>query len=188
MAWASLFKGSAVLVCALLLGLLCAREQAQAKVFHSREEALALAFADADRQETKTFFLSEEEVQRVAVLATAPVDSKLATFYVGYKAGQIVGYAFIETHLVRTLPEAFLVVLSPSGVVQKLFVLAFYEPEEYLPSDRWLRQFDQKALGPELQLRRDIHGVAGATLTSRAITNGVRKVLALFQVLIQERK
>ncbi len=186
--WASLSKSAAIVLCSVYLGVWCSSQQAQAKVFHSREEALALAFAGADRQDSTTFFLSEEEVQRVATLATAPVDSKLATFYVGYKADQIVGYAFIETHLVRTLPEAFLILLSPSGVVQKLFVLAFYEPEEYLPSDRWLQQFDQKALGPELQIRRDIHGVAGATLTSRAITNGVRKVLALFQVLIQERK
>jgi hypothetical protein len=65
-------------------------------------------------------------------------------------------------------------------------MLAFYEPEEYLPAERWLRQFDQKALSPDLQLRRDIHGIAGATLTSHAVTSGVRKVLAFFRVLIHE--
>ena len=109
----------------------------------------------------------------VTSVAAAPVDSKLVTFYAGQKAGQTLGYAFIETNVVRTLPETFLIVLSPQGVVQKLFVLAFYEPEEYLPPERWLRQFDQKTLGPALQIRRDIHGIAGSTLSARAVTGGV---------------
>jgi hypothetical protein len=159
-----------------------------AKVFYSTQEALALAFPDAERVDNQTFFLTEEQLQRVTTLAATPVDSKLITFYVGHKNGQILGYAFIETHIVRTLPETFLIVLSPTGAVQRLFVLAFYEPQEYLPSERWLHQFEQKTLSPDLQLRRAIHGIAGSTLTARAVTSGVRKVMALFQVLIQDRK
>jgi len=161
---------------------------ARAKVFYSKQEALALAFPNAEKVETRTFFLTEEQVQHVANLATAPVDSKLVAFYVGHKDGQPLGYALIDTNVVRTLPETFLIVLSPAGVVQKLFVLAFYEPEEYLPPERWLRQFEQKTLSPDLQLRRDIHGIAGSTLSARAVTSGVRRALALFQVLIQGNK
>jgi hypothetical protein len=157
-----------------------------AKAFYSKQEALALAFPEGEKVETRTFFLTEDQRQRISALANTALETKLATVYVGQKADQVVGYAFIETTVVRTLPETFLIVVSPTGVVEKLFVLAFYEPEEYLPSDRWLRQFDQKTLSPELQLRRDIHGIAGATLTARSVTSGVRKVLALFHVLIQE--
>lgn len=171
----------------MLSGVALTATPAKAKVFHSKQEALALAFPDAEKVENHTFFLTEEQVQRVAALAATPVDSKLVTFYVGQKAGQTLGYAFIETNVVRTLPETFLIVLSPQGVVQKLFVLAFYEPEEYLPPERWLQQFEQKTLGPTLQLRRDIQGIAGSTLSSRAITSGVRRVLALFQVLLQDK-
>ncbi|MGH9424933.1 MAG: FMN-binding protein, partial [Terriglobia bacterium] len=90
--------------------------------------------------------------------------------------------------IVRTLPETFLIVLTPAGNIQKLLVLAFYEPQEYLPSDRWLRQFDQKTLDPNLRLQHDIHGIAGATLSARAVTSGVRKALALFQVLREQRQ
>lgn len=157
-----------------------------AKAFYSKQEALALAFPEAEQIETKSVFLTDDQVQHVSTLATAPVESKLATIYVGRKAGQVLGYAFIETNVVRTLPETFLIVVAPTGVVQKLFVLAFYEPEEYMPSTRWLQQFDQKTLTPALQIRQDIHGIAGATLSSRAITNGVRKALSLFHVLVQE--
>ena len=161
---------------------------ALAKAFYSKEEALALAFPQAEKVDQRSFFLTDEQAQQVATLAAAPVESKLATFYVGQKNGTVMGYAFIETHIVRTQPETFLIVLSPTGSIQKVFVLAFYEPEEYLPTERWLHQFDQQVLGPELQLRRNIHGIAGATLTARAVTSGVRRVLALFQVLLRERQ
>ena len=161
---------------------------AMAKVFHSKQEALAIAFPNAERVETRTLFLTEEQVKQVTTLASAPVDSKLATFYIGYTNGQVSGYASIDTNLVRTLPETFLIVLSPTGEVQKLLLLAFYEPEEYSPSERWLQQFERKTLGPELNIRRDIHGIAGSTLTSRAVTNGERRTLALFQTFFLENK
>ena len=160
----------------------------EAQVFYSKAEALQVAFPKADRIETQTFFLTPQQIERVEALARAPVDSKLATFHVGHTADSVQGYAFIETHIVRTFPETFLMVVSPDGTLQKLLVLAFYEPAEYLPSERWLEQFDQKRLTPSLRLRQDIHGIMGSTLTAQAATQGVRKVLALFQILIQEKK
>jgi hypothetical protein len=173
-----------MLAVALLSGIV----PGEAKVFYTKSEALHLAFPEADRVENKIFFLREEQVKRVEELAKTPLESKLVTFYIGRKGEEVLGYAYIDTHIVRTLPEAFLAVLSPDGVVQKLHVLAFYEPLEYLPPERWLRQFDQKSIDADLRLGWNIHGIAGSTLSARAITGGVRKVLALYQVLIKEKE
>jgi len=157
-----------------------------AKVLHSRQEALTLAFPEAERVENRTFTLSEEQAKRVTTLATTPLESKQVTIYIGYKGEQVLGYAFLDTRMVRTLPATFLIVLSPAGIVQRVQVLAFHEPEDYLPPERWLRQFEQQPLGPDLQLHGNIHGIVGATLSSQSVTNAVRQALALFQVLIQE--
>ena len=172
----------------LALSLGPAAMPAQAKVLHSREEALALAFPDAERVENRAFTLSEEERKRAATLATTPLDTRQVSVYVGHKGAQVLGYAFLQTQTVRTLPATFLIVLSPTGVVQRVLVLAFHEPEDYLPVERWVRQFEQKTLTPELQLHRDIHGIAGATLSAQAVTSAVRQALALFHVLMQERQ
>ena len=158
----------------------------RAVVLHSRQEALTLAFPEAERVETRTVALSEEQAKRVTTLAAAPLESRQATVYVGYKGGQVLGYAFLDTRVVRTLPATLLVVLSPAGTVQRVQVLAFHEPDDYLPPERWLRQFEQQPLGPDLQLHRTIHGIAGATLSSQSVTNAVRQALALFQVLVRE--
>lgn len=156
-----------------------------AKVFYSRSEALEMAFPEADRIETDTFVLAEDQVSQIEKLAGSPLESKLVKIYRGLRGDELLGYAVIDVHRVRTLPEAFIVVLDPEGNVRSLRVLAFHEPLDYLPTDRWYGQFDQKNLAEPLRVGGDIHGVVGATLSAYATTRGVRRVLAYYQVLIQ---
>lgn len=157
---------------------------ASAKIYHSRSEALALAFPDAERVESETYVLSDEQVKRIRELSRSEIDSKLVTLYRGMSGDEVLGYAFIDVHTVRTLPEAFMVVLSPDGRVRSLRMLAFHEPLEYQPAPGWYAQFEKKSLSEPLRLGNDIHGVVGATLSSRATTRGVRRALALYQVLV----
>jgi Na+-translocating ferredoxin:NAD+ oxidoreductase RnfG subunit len=155
-----------------------------AKVFHSQEDALGLAFPDATRVERRTVILTDKQANRIQKLSRAPLDSKIATLHVGWRGDRVVGYAVIEVHRVRTMPEALMTILSPDGTVRSVRILAFHEPTDYLPPGRWLEQFDDKRLGAGLQLRQDIHAIAGATLSSRAVTRSVRRTLALYEVLI----
>ena len=159
-----------------------------AKVFYAKDEALKLAFPEADRIETRTFILAEPQLKKAEQMARTRIDSKLFTFYVGRKKGETLGYAAIDSHIVRTLPETFMVVLSPEAEVRMAVILAFHEPPEYLPSERWLEQFRGKELAPELWIGRNIAGIAGSTLSAHAMAQGIRKILALFQILIIKEK
>jgi hypothetical protein len=169
---------------ALALALLLRPAASEARVFHSRAEALALAFPDADRVDSRTFVLDEAQARRIEGLARAPLESRIVTLHAGMKGEHLLGYAVIDVHTVRTLPEALLIVLSPEGQVRSLRMLAFHEPEEYLTPAGWLRQFDGRDLDEALSLRGEIHGIAGATLSSRAVTGAVRRALATWQVLL----
>ncbi|HEX2484865.1 MAG TPA: FMN-binding protein [Myxococcota bacterium] len=156
---------------------------AAAKVFYSQEEALELAFPDADRVEKRTELLGDADAAQVEAKAQAPLPSRLVKLYTAWKDGRVEGYALIDVHTVRTHPEALLVVLTPDGRVRSLRVLAFYEPEEYLTSQRWLDRFDGRPLDDGLRLGGELHGIAGSTLSSRAVTDAVRRSLALYQLL-----
>jgi len=171
-----------VLVCALAL----LPAASQAKVFYSRSEALELAFPEADRVEDETLLLSDAQAERIESLSKSALESRLVRIYRGYRGAELLGYAFIDVHNVRTLPEAFLVVLNPEGAVRSLRVLAFHEPLEYMPTDRWYDQFENASGARALRLGRDVHGIVGATLSARATTRGVRRALALYEVLLQE--
>jgi len=159
--------------------------RARATVYYSRDEALKLAFPDADRVEPKDFFLTAAQRAAIEAQAKSPLDSDLITVYVGSRAGAPNGYAIFDTHVVRTLPETFLVVLSPQGTVAATHLLAFYEPPEYAPPARWLEQFRGSAPGDELRVGRSVAGITGSTLTSEAVTGGIRRALAIYDVLLK---
>jgi hypothetical protein len=76
-----------------------------------------------------------------------------------------------------------MVVVDPQGKVSRVEVLAFAEPEDYLPPGRWYGQFPGNGLSDELALGHRIRGVTGASLTARATTDAVRRVLAIHQAL-----
>jgi Na+-translocating ferredoxin:NAD+ oxidoreductase RnfG subunit len=176
----SLWLGAAL----LCLGLMAA--PAAGKVFYSQSEALELAFPGAERVEGQTHLLRDDQVERIEELSQTRLDSKLVKIYTGLREGEVLGYAVIEVHNVRTLPEAFMVVMTPEGNVRSLRMLAFHEPLDYLPAERWYEQFARKSLEAPLRLGGDVHGVVGATLSAQATTRGVRRALALYEVLVRD--
>jgi hypothetical protein len=173
-----------LIVLVLIVLFLASPNSPLAKVFYAKEEALRAAFPEADVIDKQTFFLTDDQKRQVESLARARLESKLVTLYIGKRGQKPLGYAMIDVHTVRTLPEAVMVVLSPEGLVASTLILAFYEPLEYLPNQRWLKQFNQTRLTPDLRVGGGIAGITGATLTVRGVTDAVRKALALYQVLI----
>ena len=128
--------------------------------------------------------LGDEQARRVEELAKAPLETRVVRIWRGLRGGEIQGYALIDVHNVRTHPEAFLVVLEPDGTVRSVRILAFHEPLEYLPPERWYQQFGGKTQADALRVGGDVHGIAGATLSAQATAQGVRRALALYRVLI----
>ena len=150
------------------------------------EEALELIFpgATTDRQ---TLFLSDAQRDEIVALSGSELKSSLATrFEATRDDGSVLGWAYLDTHLVRTLPETLMIVLNADGTVKRVEVVTFREPIEYIPREGWYGQYEGELLDDDLALKRDIRPVTGATLTARATTEAVRRVLALHQVVERE--
>lgn len=158
---------------------------AEAKVFASQKQALADAFPDASRIERRTLLVRAADVAKIEAITGREIDAKVVVIHVAYQGEQILGYAEIAVHTVRTQPEAILIVLSPDGRVRSVRVIAFHEPLDYLPTDRWYSQFVGKGKGDSLRIGRDVHGVVGATLSAQAAADGVRRMLAYWEVLLR---
>jgi Na+-translocating ferredoxin:NAD+ oxidoreductase RnfG subunit len=152
-------------------------------VYSSREQALARVFPPPAVIERKTYFLTDAEREKASRLARAKIDSSLVIAYVGRGPKGIVGTAYFDTHTVRTMPETILVTVRPDGALDGVEVVAFGEPEDYLPRPRWLRLFGGKRLDSNLAVGRGLAHVTGATLTTRAIADAVRRVLAIHSVI-----
>jgi hypothetical protein len=169
---------------ALMAAGLVAGSGADARVFYARDEALRLAFPDADQIDTQTLILTAEQTRTLEALARARFDSRLVAVHVGRRNAQVLGYATIDIHTVRTQPEAVMVVLSPEGRVESAIIVAFHEPLDYLPSGRWMRQFQKRTLSTDLTVGQGIAAITGATLSANGVTESVRRALALYQLIL----
>ena len=170
---------------ALVALALLAVSPASAKVFVSQNQALREAFPDATRIERETKILLGDQFDRVKAITKDDRPAKVVVIHTAYRDDVLLGWGHIDVHNVRTKPEAFLVVLTPDGVVRSVRVLAFHEPLDYLPTDRWYGQFAGKTEEDRLRVGGDIHGVVGATLSTRAAAEGVRRMLAYYEVLLK---
>ena len=168
-------------VCALLLALVAG--EADARVYLTVPKALDAAFPPPAKVERRTLYLDERQAQRAAEAAGVPVEGRVLPYYVGSRDGRVAGYAYFDTHLVRTLPETILILVAPDGKVGRIDIVSFDEPEDYMPSSRWLQQFHGRRL-EDLGARQGIRALTGATLSSRAVTQAVRRVLALHHLFV----
>ena len=153
----------------------------------TREEALAAVYPEAV-VDAERVFLTTDQTQRAAVLSGEELPSALVARYVAQRGGEIVGRAYVDTHIVRTKRESLLISLDSEGRVRRIDVTAFLEPREYRAPERWLRQYDSKPLDDDLALQRLIRPIAGATLTAVAANKAVRRVLAIDRVLETDQR
>lgn len=156
---------------------------AEARVLMTQEEALRLAFPAPQAVERRTLYLDEAQAARAAREAGVPVEVRVVPYYVGSEAGRVTGYAYFDTHLVRTLPETILIRLRPDGAIAAIDIIAFDEPDEYRTTPRWLRQFEGQGAGGT-DPGGTIRSLSGATLSARAVTEAARRIAALHRLYV----
>ncbi len=140
-------------------------------------------FSSADTVIRKTIFLDDDQIGILQDKSRSQFTSQVIAYYIGLKDGSPVGYAFFEDQIVRTKKTIAMIVLTPEGTVKNVEVLAFYEPEDYLPIERWFALFFGKKLTANLWPGKQIHAVTGATLSVHSFTLCTRRALAVFELI-----
>ena len=149
------------------------------------EEALRLAFPTADTVQRRTAYLDQGQLALISDVSGSDVEPPpgVVAYYVAFEGGNPAGVAYFDAHRVRTLDQVLMIVVGADDRVRRIETVSFREPPEYEAPKRWLELFRQRALNPDLSLKGDIPNLTGATLTARAVTQAVRRVLALHEVI-----
>jgi FMN-binding protein len=167
----------------LIVFVLLAALPAQGRVLQTQQQALTGAFARGARVVRETTFLTPAQIKSAKQESGVDFRDRLIIRYTAFDGTRIVGYAYFDTHRVRTLSETVMIVVTPEGRIEKVEVLSFDEPPDYLPKKRWLDQLIGQKLDADLSLARAVRPMSGASLTGRAIVNASRKILALHRVI-----
>jgi len=175
-------RGARISLLGLALAGFVSATLASAAVFLSPARALEEAFPGA-RCVRRATVLTDDQLRAVQQRAQVRVTSKLVTEYRAWRGDSLLGTAYFDTRIVRTMPATFMTVVRPDTTVGRVEILAFHEPPDYQPPRRWLDTFERRRLNDRLRPRADIRNLSGATLSSRAVSESVRLALAYYAVL-----
>ena len=153
--------------------------------------ALANAHPKAASFKKESIYLSKKERERLNQLAdqrsktVSLFKKRLFRRYKAMNRGRLLGYSYLDTHIVRSLYETVLVSIDLKGKINRIEILSFKEPLEYLAPKKWLRQYKGKTRSDDLIIQRDIAAITGASFTTRSLNRAVKRILILHEYLLK---
>ena len=176
-------RSETVLLCLALVFFLCV-SLSSAEELILVDKALEQIYPKATDFESQTFALTADQIKAVEEKAGVTFGrdhSANMQMYVAKENGQVLGFAFEDIIIGKWGPIHYLAGLDQNGDVLGVMVLDYQEIRgRPVAKKRFVRQYKSKSIHDPVKLGKDIDGVTGATISSRSMTDGVRKLLHVF--------
>jgi Na+-transporting NADH:ubiquinone oxidoreductase subunit NqrC len=170
---------------ALAAGAACA--PAFATQYLSVEQAQRLMFPDASAFREQDAALSTAQMKQVEALAGVPARSVNWRVFGAYKGDAAIGYVILDDVVGKFELISFAVGLNPDATVRQVEILNYRESHGgEIRNAAWRRQFVGKRAQTGMVLGDGIANISGATLSCTHVTDGVRRIAAIAQVLFKK--
>lgn len=114
--------------------------------------------------------------------ADARIDTVMvdrAQVYRVSRAGALLGFAQVRNVKGKEQPITYLVAMDTADALRDIDVLVYREAYGgEVAYEPWRKQFRGKTAEAPLRLGKDIRNISGATISSNAVTRGVRQAVA----------
>lgn len=157
---------------------------AEATVYFTVPAAQQALFPGAQMVD-RSIALSDAQRKAIARAAGAPGYDKIQRIWEARAGGKRAGWFILDRVIGKHEYITYALALTPDGAVRGLEILDYRETYgSQVRNANWRRQFAGKRSGQSLRLGNDIKNISGATLSSRHITDGVRRLLATWQMFL----
>ena len=97
------------------------------------------------------------------------------------------GYLIVDDVIGKHEFITYAIGINPDGSVRQIEIMEYREAYGFeIRQKKWRRQFAGKTCASSLQLNHDIKNISGATLSCRHVTEGVKRTLALYELVIKK--
>jgi hypothetical protein len=152
----------------------------------SVEQAQQSLFPGADRFDEVVLALNPAQKQRVVSLAGPQPPHRSLRSWRALKGGDVLGYVFVDEVVGRQDFITYAAGIDTAGRLGTLEVLAYRESHGgEVRGDAWRHQFNGRQNLDQLHFEADIKNIAGATLSCGHVTQGVRWLMALWEVTLR---
>jgi hypothetical protein len=159
---------------------------AVATEYLSVEGAQKALFPQADRFTEMVLALSPTQRERVAALAGPQPPHRSLRAWRALHGEELLGFVFIDEVVGKEDFITYAIAIDARGRLSAPEVLAYRESHGgEIRGEAWRRQFAGRQGLDQVRVQTDIKNIAGATLSCEHVTEGVRWMMALWQVALQ---
>ncbi len=152
----------------------------------SVEAARQALFPQADRFTEVVLALSPAQRQKVASLAGEQPPHRSLRAFRALRGADALGYVFIDEVVGKEDFITYAVSIDAQGRLGTPEVMSYRESHgAEIRNEAWRHQFAGRDSLEHLHVQTDIKNIAGATLSCAHVTQGVRWIVALWQVALQ---
>jgi Na+-translocating ferredoxin:NAD+ oxidoreductase RnfG subunit len=160
---------------------------AHATQYLTIEQAQQLMFEPGSQFERRDLNLSREDAREIEKLSGVKVRLRQQAVWEVTEDGKHGGYFIVDEVFGKHEFITYAVALDGGGRVRQIEVLDYRETHGYqVRNPAWRAQFVGKSSADRLKLDVDIQNISGATLSCRHVTEGVRRLLAMYERLLRK--
>ena len=172
----------------VLLAILLSPPAVRAERFMSIEQAQKLCYPAADHFESRTVRFSPDQTKAIQAATGQRVPNKGNRTWSAWQGTNLLGTLIFDQVLGKHEVIDYAVAIAPTGTVQRVEILEYRESHgSDIRGAKWREQFKGKTSQSKLKLNDDVYNISGATISCRHVTEGVRRVLATYELVIQRR-
>ena len=154
------------------------------QTFYSVKTALSKAFSGFTKIERKKHRINPEKKKLIEDRLGWEISDSEWTILSVYKQDRFMGYAIVLDELGKYYPITFMTTINPEFTVNEVVLMVYREKIGVsVRKNRFLRQFQKKSSQDSFIVDQDIMGISGATVSSWAMSSGVKKALVLTEEL-----
>jgi Na+-translocating ferredoxin:NAD+ oxidoreductase RnfG subunit len=148
----------------------------------SRDQVLNNAFPLAETFVRKVIRLSDEQMKKLSRESGQKISSRFVTVYIAKNGDENLGYGFIGYTKGKSSFIKYFVAITPDGKIHSIEIMSYRgEKGSEVRHEIFKKQFVGKRVDSNIKVGSDIYAISGATISSQAITKGIRKIMYIWQ-------
>ncbi|MDT8338349.1 MAG: FMN-binding protein [Sulfurimonas sp.] len=156
-----------------------------AKMLISPVDAMQQNYGAKNKVSEENILLTGAQAKKIQEASQVKLGTKIFKVFKAEQNGKTLGYGILINRKIRSKNGVVLYLISPESVLKGIEVIAFNEPMEYVPSKKWMSQFENVDTKMPLSLSKDIPTITGATLSAKSFLDGSRVAFALYNEILK---
>lgn len=156
-----------------------------AKILISPIDAMNQSYGAKSKISEDNILLTNIQAKKIQDESNVKLESNIFKVFKAEQNSKIIGYGILINKKIRSKNGVVLYLISTDSVLKGMEVIAFNEPMEYVPSKKWMSQFENVKTQTQLNLSKDIPTITGATLSAKSFVDGSKIAFALYNEVLK---